>query len=311
VSILVAGEALIDFFPANCGKRRGFVPFPGGSPCNVAVGLGRLGVPVAFLGRISKDPFGQILRAHLSKSNVNLDYLSEGNEQSTISFIQLDGLKEPGFGFYGTHTVDAQLTVNLLPRMLPSEIQAIHLGSLAMIRQPSGSTLTGLMEREHGKRLISFDPNIRSDQIEDRDDYLAKLQHWIGLTDLLKVSQSDLSYLYPGTPSKVIAKEWLGLGPNLVVITHGSDGATAYTPSFSVTVNGLSVQLADTVGAGDAFSAGLLSWLYKHERLDNSQLPYLSAEELKAALTYATQIAAITCSRPGADPPWQSELSPS
>jgi len=206
VSILVAGEALIDFFPANCGERRGFVPFPGGSPCNVAVGLGRLGVPVAFLGRISKDPFGRILKAHLYKSNVNLDYLSEGNEQSTISFIQLDGLKEPGFGFYGTHTVDAQLTVNLLPRMLPSEIQAIHLGSLAMIRQPIGSS-------EHGKRMISFDPNIRSNQIEDRDNYLAKLQHWVKLADMVKASRSDIDYLYPGMSPDAVAKEWLALGP--------------------------------------------------------------------------------------------------
>ena len=308
MSILVAGEALIDFFPANCGERRGFVPFPGGSPCNVAVGLGRLGVPVAFLGRISKDPFGRILKAHLYKSNVNLDYLSEGNEQSTISFIQLDGLKEPGFGFYGTHTVDAQLTVNLLPRMLPSEIQAIHLGSLAMIRQPIGSSLTLLMEREHGKRMISFDPNIRSDQIENRDEYLAKLQHWVKLADMVKASRSDIDYLYPGMSPDAIAKEWLALGPRLIVITDGPRGAAAYNRSARAEVSGGSVDLVDSVGAGDAFTAGLLAWLRKHDNLDRKCLPNLSRAELSAALTYATRVAVITCTRLGADPPWESEL---
>ncbi len=308
MSILVAGEALIDFFPANCGKRRGFVPFPGGSPCNVAVGLGRLGVPVAFLGRISKDPFGQILRAHLSKSNVNLDYLSEGDEQSTISFIQLDGLKEPGFGFYGIQTVDAQLTVNLLPRILPSEMQAIHLGSLAMLRQPSGSTLTRLMEREHGKRLISFDPNIRPDQIEDRDEYHAKLHHWLKLVDLVKASVSDIDYLYSGMGSDAVAEKWLAIGPQFVVITDGQYGATGYSLSTTATVPGMKIDLVDSVGAGDAFTAGLLAWLYKHGHLDRNCLSNLSQGEVSAALTYANHIAGITCTRIGADPPLESEL---
>ncbi len=308
MSILVTGEALVDFFPTQCGDKQGFIPIPGGSPCNVAVGLGRLGVPVSFLTRISKDRLGRLLEAHLAYSNVSLDYLSKGSEPSTLSFVQSDGDGEPAFGFYGENTADAGLTPDLVPAQLPSDTEAIHFGSLAMIRQPIGSTLTSLMEREYEKRLISLDPNIRPDQVDDRDDYLARLQHWLNLADLVKASVSDIDYLYPGMEPDAVAKKWLALGPRLVVITKGPHGAMAYTLSQTTTVSGIKINLNDSVGAGDAFTAGLLAWLHKHEQLDRKRLPRISRAELTAALTYATRIAAITCTRLGADPPWESEL---
>jgi len=309
VAILVTGEALIDFFPVQCGDKAGFIPIPGGSPCNVAVGLGRLGIPVAFLTRISRDQFGGILKTHLEESHVDLTYLSRANQQSAISFVQVDnGKNGPGFGFYGENTADVQITSDLLPESLSADIQAIHFGSLAMIRQPIGSSLTLLMEREYGKRLISLDPNIRPDQIEDRDDYLAKLRHWLSLADLVKASTSDIDYLYPEMSPDAVAKNWLSLGPRLIVITDGPHGATACNRSARVEVSGGSVDLVDSVGAGDAFTAGLLAWLCKSEHLDRKCLPDLSRAELRAALTYATRVAAITCTRLGADPPWESEL---
>ena len=162
------------------------------------------------------------------------------------------------------------------------------------------------MEREREKRLISFDPNIRPDQIEDRDGYLAKLQHWLKLADLVKASVSDIDYLYPGMAPDAVAKKWLTLGPCLVVITDGPHGAIAYTLSTTATVSAPKIDLVDSVGAGDAFTAGLLAWLYKHEHLDRNHLPEISQEELTAALTYATRVAAITCTRLGAAPPWRS-----
>ena len=309
MTILVTGEALIDFFPSQCADRQGFIPIPGGSPCNVAVGLGRLGVPVSFLTRISRDQFGGILKAHLEESCVDLTYLTRGNEQSAISFVQIDnGSDGPGFGFYGDRTADAGLTLNHLPPRLPSDLRAIHFGSLAMIRQPIGSALTALMEREQGKRLISFDPNIRPAQIESRDSYLGKLEHWLKLTDLVKASASDISYLYPDTRPDLIAEKWIALGPHLVVITDGPHGATAYTASTTAAVSGTKIGLIDSVGAGDAFTAGLLAWLHKHEHLDRTRLSNLSKAELASALTYANQVAAINCTRMGADPPWEREL---
>ena len=284
------------------------MPIPGGSPCNVAVGLSRLGVPAAFLTRISRDQFGSTLKAHLEESHVDLSYMSMGNERTAISFVQMNGDAEPGFGFYGERTADAGLTPDLLPDSLPSDIQAIHFGSLAMVRQPIGSTLTSLMQREHGKRLIAFDPNIRPDQIEDRDSYRVKLAHWLKLADLVKASASDIGYLYPDMEPNAVAKKWLDLGPTLVVITDGPYGATAYTLSTTATVSGTKIDLIDSVGAGDAFAAGLLAWLHKHAQLDRKRLSGLSRAKLAAALNYANHIAAITCTRLGADPPWESEL---
>ena len=309
MSILVTGEALIDFFPTQCGDKQGFIPVPGGSPCNVAVGLGRLGMPVSFLTRISKDRLGRLLEAHLVDSKVSLEYLSKGSEPSTVSFVQSDGDGEPDFGFYGENTADVGLIRELVPAHLPSDIKAIHFGSLAMIRQPIGSTLTSLMEREHERRLISFDPNIRPAQIKDRDRYCIKLDHWLQLADLVKASASDIDYLYPNMEPDTVAEKWLALGPHLIVITDGPYGATAYTPSQTTTVSGVKIDLVDSVGAGDAFTAGLLAWLHKHEQLDRKRLPRISPAKLAAALAYATRIAAITCTRLGADPPWESELS--
>lgn len=310
--ILVSGEALIDFFPASCGKEEGYVPHPGGSPHNVAIGLGRLGVPVGYLGRLSRDRFGQLLlKASLKKSGVDLRYLVEGDEPTALSFIHLNSGEEPEFSFYGTETADCKVTLSILPDPMPEEIVAIHLGSLAMVREPIGSTLTALMEREHGKRLISFDPNVRPNHIKNRSSYIKRLEHWLRLSDLVKVSTSDLDHLYSNSTPEEAAERWLKLGPRLVVVTHGATGAIAYTASKEkVEVKGkaIEVEVVDTVGAGDAFTAGLLGWLYEHNYLQINQLDAIPTEELRTALEWAAYIASITCTRRGADPPFRSEL---
>jgi fructokinase len=166
------------------------------------------------------------------------------------------------------------------------------------------------MEREHGKRLISFDPNVRPSQIADRGSYLTKLRHWLSLSDLIRASRSDLEYLYPNMSPEAVAKRWLKLGPSLVVITYGGDGAVGYNARAMIAAKGTPVEVVDPVGAGDAFSAGLIAWLYNHDRLDTVHLPRLSPEELERALTYATRVATITCTRMGANPPYRSELEP-
>jgi len=306
--VLVAGEALVDLVQADCSGTPGFVPRPGGSPLNVAVGLSRLGVPVGFLGKISRDTFGRMLKTYLKENGVELRYLVEGEEPSALSFVRLGGEGIPKFEFYGTHTADSALAPDLLPAQLPGEVQAIHLGSIAMVRKPSGSTLTALMEREHGKRTISFDPNIRPSVIVDRHLYISKLKQWLSLSDIVKVSQTDLDYLYPHKPYGLVAKQWLKLGPKLVVVTRGPKGAVGFSKCAQVEVSGIQVQVADTVGAGDAFTAGLLAWLFYNNRMNREYLVHLSQEEFRNALSYATCVAALTCTRVGADPPYRSEV---
>jgi len=306
--ILVFGEALIDFFPASCGQKRGYVPYPGGSPHNVAIGLGRLGIPVMYLGRLSRDWFGKLLKDSFRESGVDLRYLAEGGEPTALSFIHLNSSKEPDFSFYGTDTADCKLVPAMIPDPLPADVAAIHLGSLAMIREPIGSTLTTIAEREHGKRLISFDPNVRPNHVKDKQSYLKRVEHWLRLSDLIKLSVYDLDYLYPGSTPDEMAERTLNLGPRLIVVTFGEIGAVAYTASAKIEVKGKTVEVVDTVGAGDAFTAGLLGWLYEHDYLRTDRLGVISESELRTALEWATCIASITCTRIGADPPHRAEL---
>ncbi len=178
-----------------------------------------------------------------------------------------------------------------------------------MIREPIGSTLTAIAEREYGKRLISFDPNVRPTHIKNRTSYLKRVEHWLRLSDLVKLSIYDLDYLYPNTTPDEMAEHALNLGSRLIVVTFGETGAVAYTPSAKIEVKGKAVEVADTVGAGDAFTAGLLGWLYEHGYLKIGRLDIVSEAELHNALEWATHIASITCTRIGADPPHRSELS--
>jgi len=308
--ILVAGEALIDFFPTSCGKEKAFVYRPGGSPYNVAIGLGRLKVPVAFLGCLSGDLFGQLLLSNLKENGVSLDYVIKVGKPTALSFVQLGESGEPEFYFYGQDTADTSLTYNHIPDHLDQGICALHLGSLAMVREPSGSVLTELMEREHSQRVISLDPNVRPDQIPDRDAYLKKLNRWVQSVDIFKLSYSDLTYLAPDVPPGEMAHRWLSMGVQLVVMTQGPKGAVAYTQSQSVAVESPQVRVVDSVGAGDAFTAAFLAALYFLKTLEKQALAEINPATLRRALKFAVRAAALACTRKGADPPRLSELGP-
>ncbi len=275
--ILVAGEALIDMTPARCGAGTGYLPHPGGSPYNVAIGLGRLDVPVAFLGRISTDALGRLLRRHLEASQVSLRYLVDAEEATTLAFVHM-GDGEPEYSFYSERTADRMLLPEHLPA-IPGDA-AMHFGSISLALEPGASTLEGLMRRESRRRLLSLDPNVRPSLITDRDAYLRRLEGWVSLADLVKVSQADLAWLHPHQPPEAVASRWLEL----------------------------EVTVVDTVGAGDAFTSAALAWLHHQGALGRGGLEALDAAKLEVLLAYANGIAAQTCTRPGADPPRTQEV---
>ena len=307
--ILVAGEALVDFLPAACGEEKGFVYRPGGSPYNVAIGLARLGVPVAFLGSISKDPFGEFLLTNLKKNHVDVQYVVQVENPTALSFVMHLGREgEPKYSFYSQGTADAQLSLEDIPLEVSKDVKAIHLGSLAMIREPSGTALVKLMEREHRTRLVSFDPNVRPEQILDRREYRRKFAYLLSMVDVLKLSQVDLEYIVPGAREEEIIQSWLSQGPKVIVVTLGQAGARAYTRSATVEVKAHPVELVDSVGAGDAFTAGFLAALYCLGGLGKEEIEGLDEDTLERALRFAARAAALTCTRRGADPPWLSEL---
>ena len=303
--IVVAGEALVDFTPANCQGHSGYLPHPGGSPYNVAIGLGRLEVPVAFLGRISRDPFGELLRSQLEASGVDCRYLIRGDEPTTLAFAH-PRQDEVDYAFYNERTADRLLSLRDLPDSLP-EGAALYFGSIALVAEPSASTLEALVRREAGRRLVSLDPNVRPALIADRGRYLERLRSLVAMADLVKVSQSDLSWLYPDRDPVHAAREWLSLGPAVVIVTRGAEGAVAVTRSGERSANAPRVSVVDTVGAGDAFASGVLAWLWRRGVLSRSGLEALDGE-LEAMLAFANRVAAISCTRPGANPPWRREV---
>lgn len=305
--LIVAGEALIDMTPSAHNGGTAFIPHPGGSPYNVAVGAGRLGTPTAFLGRISRDAFGQHLRSHLAASRVSLDYVREGEQLTTLALVTPSESGE-FFSFYCENTADRLLYPEDLPAVLPASA-ALHFGSYSLVLEPGASTLEFLMRREARRRLISLDPNVRPFLIPNRGAYLERLLGWLEQADLVKVSQADLEWLYPGENLETIAKEWKQQGPLLVIVTQGGRGAFAVTEQSTIQVQAPRVTVVDTVGAGDAFMSGTLSWLWQHGVWSRAALESLTTEQITDLLHFAAKVAAITCTRAGANPPWREELA--
>ena len=209
----------------------------------------------------------------------------------------------------GHAAADVLLAPADLPSTFPADVVALHLGSISLLREPAASTYEALMEREHGRRVLCLDPNIRPGLIVDRDAYLRRLDHWVSLVDVVKVSRADVDWLHPGVPLEDVAAHWLAMGPGLVVITLGSEGARGFGAGAPVEVPGMVVAVADTVGAGDAFTAGLLARLHDDGLLDREALRHLPPAAILSALQQANRVAGSTCTRSGAEPPTSAQLA--
>jgi fructokinase len=307
--IVVCGEALVDMVPSKCGAEQGYVPRPGGSPSNVAVGLARLEVPVALLSKVSSDPFGRLLRGHLQTNGVDLRYLVTGTEHTTLAFVVRREGQEEEYSFYAENSADRNLRPDEMPAAFAPEVSGIHFGSISLVLQPGAATLEERMRQEQGRLLISLDPNVRPFLIDDAAAYRTRLEGWVGAADFIKVSAADLAWLYPGVPADRVAREWLEMGPALVVVTLGSQGSTAHGRRAGAAAPPVPVKVVDTVGAGDSFTSGALAWLHNTGRPDRALLAELSEAELGELLGYAGLVSAFTCTRAGADPPSQAELA--
>jgi fructokinase len=306
--IVCCGEALIDFLPRKTADGQGaYQPFNGGSIYNTAMALGRLGVPTGMFTGLSTDFFGDMLRDGLTASKVSLRYARQWDRPSTLAFVKLSH-GQARYSFFDDNSASRMLTLRDLPKF-DAKVKALHFGSISLIPEPGGANLEALLTREHRARVISFDPNIRASMIKDRRAHLARLNRMIAMADIVKASDEDVMWMTGKDDAKAAARKWRKLGAKIVVITRGAKGVEAFTATHTLTRAAAKVKVADTVGAGDTFTAGLLTALRSARLLDKKKLAALSAEQLDKALAFAARAAAITCSRPGADPPWARELA--
>ncbi|MBB6012259.1 fructokinase [Aquamicrobium lusatiense] len=306
--ILCCGEALIDMLPRSSTLgEQAFAPYAGGAVFNTAIALGRLGARTGFFSGISHDMFGTLLRQELEASKVDCRYLHISPRPTTLAFVQLNW-GQASYTFYDENTAGRMLTEADLPA-LDNEVEAMLFGAISLISEPAGSAYEALMRREHGKRVMMLDPNIRPGFIPDREKHLARIEAMMSMADIVKLSDEDLAWFgQPGTTEDFV-EAWLTRGPALIVITHGARGATGYSRAGSVTILPPPVDVVDTVGAGDTFNGGLLACLSEHGMLSRSALSGLSISGLRSALEFATSAAAVTVSRAGANPPWRHEMN--
>jgi fructokinase len=303
VVIAVAGEALIDLV-----ERDGTLhPLPGGGPFNTAVALGRLGVPTGFLGRLSYDQFGELLAGLLLESGVDDRYVLRGPAPTPVAVVHTSDDGDAAYSFHLAGTAYADLTAVDMPE-LGAEVVALHLGTLALATDPPAAALEGLMRRESERRLIMVDPNVRPDVIGDRDLYRARFESWLSDAHLVKLSASDAEWLYPELEPPACAQRLLSLGAALAVVTLGPDGALAVSGAGEARVASQPVDVVDTVGAGDAFGAGLLRRLWVSDALNAEAVASMDDPALNDALSFACAVAALQCSRAGAAPPTLEEV---
>ena len=306
--IVCCGEALIDFLPRKSADGAAvYQPFCGGSVYNTAIALGRQGISTGFFSGLSSDFFGDMLRDGLKASHVDLAYVKTWDRPSTLAFVKLtDG--HARYSFFDDNSACRMLAKKHLPK-LAKKVEALHFGSISLIPEPGGTTLEALMEREAKARVITLDPNIRPSLIANRRAHLKRLGRMISMADIVKTSDEDIQWMTGKTEFAGTAKKWLKDGAKIVVVTRGGEGVEAYTRGFAIRQPAVKVKVADTVGAGDTFTAGLLAALSQAKLLYKKKLEGISEPQLDAALAFAAKAAAVTVSRPGADPPWAHELA--
>ncbi|MGH3250633.1 MAG: PfkB family carbohydrate kinase [Trebonia sp.] len=311
--IVVAGEALIDLVVAAGGQVDAR---PGGGPYNAARTLARLGAETTVLGRLADDRFGRLLRDRLTGEGVALGVPEPSGKPSTLAVAAVDPAGAASYSFYLDGTAAADLEYEVLRKALPADATAVHVGTLGLVMEPIGAAIERLVAADvPAGTLVLLDPNCRPGAVADHEAYRRRIGAVARRADIVKASVEDLAYLYPGVPAEEAVAPLLEAGPSLVLVTDGPRPARAFLPDAVLSEAVPAVTVVDTIGAGDAFGGGFLAWWTAHG-LGRSDLrrdaPPADAPPAHAligkALKVAVAAAALTCARPGADPPTRAEL---
>ena len=294
MSIWVCGEVLIDILPSG--------PVVGGGPANTAKALARLGHDVHFIDGISSDAFGQSARSELLNDGVNLDLALASDKPTCTATVTLDSAGGASYEFLIDGTATFDFAASWLPDPYRYQPQVLHIGTLVTVIEPGASALYDWAMQVAELAPIVFDPNIRPSVQPDRDLYEAAVEKWAALSAVIKVSDDDLAWLFPGQAIEDVANRWISDGAFLVVVTQGANGLMGYTSEGRVEVPGVKVDVVDTVGAGDTVGAIVVEAMLAHGLVE------LHGDLLRDVLARAAAAAAITCSREGAQPPYKHEL---
>jgi fructokinase len=293
--VLVVGESLVDIVQRQDGTR---VEHSGGSAANVAVALARLGRPVQFLTAYADDQHGGVLARHLNQSAVGVvgDPHSLDRTATALATIGADGS--------ATYTFDIEWRLNPVPDLAPV---AVHACSIGAVLEPGAGDVRRLLEALRPAATISYDVNARPAVTGTGPDVVRAVEAVAALADLVKASDEDLEALYPGEPAEQAVDRLLGLGASAVILTRGRRGATWYGAGGRTDMHAAEAEVADTIGAGDTFAAATLDALWELGAL-GGRLAGPAPDAIASVLRHAARAAAVTVSRPGADPPYRHEL---
>lgn len=301
--IACLGECLIDFTPVQRnGHVAGFDLHPGGSPYNVAIAAASLGHPASFIGRVSTDLFGQILVERLLEAGVDTSLLLSGPEPSTLAFVVLDD-DEPRYSFRSEGAADTLIAPGALRADDILGHEVLHIGSISLLAEPTAGSVLELVRALDGRVTVSFDPNIRPDLVCDWDAYRVLLHELAQLADIVKVSEADLES-WGENPEHLLEIS----GPCAVVVTRGAHGSSLVSLGSVLDCPPSPCRVVDTIGAGDAFTAGLLAALGRRGALSRQALSGLDMESWRSVLEYASAAAALACERAGASPPTATDV---
>ena len=295
--ITIAGEALMDVVTDVSGS---VTALPGGAPFNVARTIARLGGDCRFLGRFSDDAFGRQLRSALEREGVAILVREATTAPTTLAIAQLDDTGSADYRFYLEGTAAAQLRPGDIPADVLAGSDGLALGGLGILIEPAASSLLGLVRQAPPEITVLLDPNCRPRAIKDPADYRATVAALLRRTDVAKVSADDLQLLAPGANAGTAARGLLELGPAAVLVTDGSTPVWIHTAAVERSMSVPEIDVVDTIGAGDAFVAGFLTWWSEHGLRRDDVVDIGALEEATAA---GITVAAAACTVQGANLP--------
>jgi fructokinase len=296
------GEALIDFVPVPAPDGGpAYAPRCGGSPFNAAKAAALAGADVGFLGALSTDLFGEMLAADLARHGIDAGSAPRLAAPTTLAFVDLQA-GEPRYAFFNEGTATRMIAPD--PSVFaPGAGDVVDFGSISLIDQPGADAIAAFAEGVAGRALVSIDPNARPGMTPDLGAWRRRIGRILAVADLVRLSVDDLAALSPGVSPTAFAERQLARGAGLVVVTHGAEGAEAWTPAAHIRVPGHRVAVVDTVGAGDTLMGTLLATLAAGGHTGRDRLRALGAEELRAAVAHAVAAAALNCTASGCAPP--------